>query len=61
MTIYLSLGTGLPTFLGNILGGFIVEYLGYRTLFASYAVFPVLAFGVYLVIRKGTGVRFSQE
>jgi PPP family 3-phenylpropionic acid transporter len=53
MTIYLSLGTGLPTFLGNILGGFIVEYLGYRAFFASYAVFPVLALGVYLVIRRG--------
>jgi PPP family 3-phenylpropionic acid transporter len=55
MTLYLSLGTGLPTFLGNILGGFVVEYLGYRALFASYAVFPVLALAVYLVIRRGAG------
>jgi PPP family 3-phenylpropionic acid transporter len=53
MTIYLSLGTGLPTFLGNIMGGFIVEYLGYRALFASYTIFPVLAMGVYLIIRRG--------
>ncbi|MDR1972659.1 MAG: MFS transporter [Treponema sp.] len=51
MTIYLSLGTGFPTFLGNILGGFIVEYLGYRALFGSYTIFSLLAMGVYLVIR----------
>jgi PPP family 3-phenylpropionic acid transporter len=53
MTIYLSLGTGLPTFLGNILGGFIVEYLGYPVLFGGYIVFPVLAMWVYLIIRRG--------
>jgi PPP family 3-phenylpropionic acid transporter len=52
MTIYLSLGSGLPTFLGNIMGGFIVEYFGYRVLYGSYAIFPVLAMGVYLIIRK---------
>jgi PPP family 3-phenylpropionic acid transporter len=54
MTIYLSLGTGLPTFLGNILGGYIVEYLGYPALYGSYAIFPVLAMGVYLIIRRGS-------
>jgi PPP family 3-phenylpropionic acid transporter len=53
MTIYLSLGTGLPSLLGNIMGGFIVEYHGYRALYGSYAIFPVLAMGVYLVIRRG--------
>jgi PPP family 3-phenylpropionic acid transporter len=52
MTIYLSLGTGLPTFLGNILGGFIVEYLGYPFLYGSFTIFPILAMGVYGIIRR---------
>jgi PPP family 3-phenylpropionic acid transporter len=49
MSLYLSLGSGLPTFLGNILGGFIVEQAGYRALFGSFTVFPVIAVGVYTV------------
>jgi PPP family 3-phenylpropionic acid transporter len=53
MTIYISLGTGLPTFLGNILGGFIVEYLGYPFLYGSFTIFPILAMGVYGIIRRG--------
>jgi PPP family 3-phenylpropionic acid transporter len=54
MTIYLSLGTGLPTFLGNILGGFIVEYLGYPFLYGGFTIFPALAMGVYAVIRRAS-------
>jgi PPP family 3-phenylpropionic acid transporter len=53
MTIYISLGTGLPAFLGNILGGFIVEYLGYPFLYGSFTIFAVLAMGVYGIIRRG--------
>jgi PPP family 3-phenylpropionic acid transporter len=54
MTIYISLGTGLPSFLGTILGGYIVEYFGYPALYGSYVVFPILAAGVYLIIRRGS-------
>ncbi|MDR2747899.1 MAG: MFS transporter [Treponema sp.] len=53
MTIYISLGTGLPTFLGNILGGYVVEYFGYPLLYGGYTIFPILAFAVYAVIRRG--------
>jgi PPP family 3-phenylpropionic acid transporter len=53
MTIYLSLGCGLPTLFGTILGGFVVEYLGYPCLYGGYIIFPVLAMGVYAVIRRG--------
>jgi PPP family 3-phenylpropionic acid transporter len=59
MTLYLSLGSGLPTFLGNILGGFIVEHAGYRALFGSFAVFPLIAVGIYAAAviqqKRGTG------
>jgi PPP family 3-phenylpropionic acid transporter len=48
MSLYLSLGTGLPTLAGNILGGYIIDHSGYRTLFGSFMGFPVLALGLYL-------------
>ncbi|MDR3173267.1 MAG: MFS transporter [Treponema sp.] len=57
MTIYISLGTGLPAFLGNILGGFILEYFGYSLLYGGYTVFAILAMGVYFVIRRSGDYR----
>jgi PPP family 3-phenylpropionic acid transporter len=58
MSLYLSLGTGLPSLLANSAGGFIVEHAGYPALFASYSVFPVLAALLYpaariIIRRKG--------
>jgi MFS family permease len=47
MSLYLSLGTGLPTLAGNILGGYLIDHAGYRTLFGSFTIFPVLALGLY--------------
>jgi PPP family 3-phenylpropionic acid transporter len=52
MTIYISLGTGLPTFLGNILGGYTVEYFGYPLLYGGYVIFPILAMALYFIIRR---------
>ncbi len=52
MTIYLSLGTGLPTFLGSALGGLIVELYGYRALFASYSLFALVAVSLYFFARS---------
>jgi PPP family 3-phenylpropionic acid transporter len=37
MPVYLALGSGLPALLGNMIGGVIVEGIGYRPLFAIYA------------------------
>jgi PPP family 3-phenylpropionic acid transporter len=47
MSLYLSLGTGLPTFLGSILGGFIIDLAGYRALFGIFSLFPLGALGIY--------------
>jgi PPP family 3-phenylpropionic acid transporter len=47
MSLYLSLGSGLPTLAGNILGGLIVEYAGYSTMFGIFTIFPVIAVGIY--------------
>lgn len=41
MSIYVSLGTGLPAVLGSSLGGMVVELFGYRTLFLSYSFFAL--------------------
>ncbi|MDR1506495.1 MAG: MFS transporter, partial [Treponema sp.] len=37
MTLYLSLGLGLPTFIGSFIGGFIVDHGGYPLLFGSFS------------------------
>ncbi len=52
MAMYLSLGQGLPTFVGSALGGFIVEGAGYRTLFGSYIGFAAVSLAVYFAARK---------
>ena len=51
MSIYISLGTGLPTFLGNTLGGFVLEQFGYRVLFISYIPFAVISLILYFLLR----------
>ncbi|MDR0562497.1 MAG: MFS transporter [Spirochaetaceae bacterium] len=56
MSLYLSLGNGLPTFVGTILGGFIIERLGYSAMFGVFALFPLGALGIFALIlnvRKG--------
>ena len=51
MTLYLSFGWGLPTLIGNSIGGFIVDYTGYRSLFGYFSIFAVLGALVYVVYR----------
>jgi PPP family 3-phenylpropionic acid transporter len=50
MSLFLSIGTGLPLFAGTILGGFIIQYLGYRQLYGIFSLFSVAALGIYLLI-----------
>jgi PPP family 3-phenylpropionic acid transporter len=52
MSLYLSLGSGFPQLAGNVLGGGIVEFAGYRPMFAIYSVFTLIAAGIFLVIRR---------
>jgi predicted MFS family arabinose efflux permease len=53
MSLYLSLGTGFPAFLGNILGGLVLEQWGYRVLFSSFVVFPLLAVVFFFISLRG--------
>ncbi|MDR1469930.1 MAG: MFS transporter [Spirochaetaceae bacterium] len=52
MTVYMSLGTGFPTFLGNIAGGIIIEHAGYRALFGGFILFALLALLMYGVFGR---------
>ncbi|MDR2803311.1 MAG: MFS transporter [Treponema sp.] len=60
MSLYLSLGTGVPTLLGNFAGGFIVEYLGYPELFMLFSIFAILGLVIYFITQKHT-LRLSTE
>ena len=48
MTLYVSVGTGLPTFIGNFFGGFIVDHAGYRPLFGCFTIFALLSMAIYI-------------
>jgi PPP family 3-phenylpropionic acid transporter len=56
MSLYLSLGNGLPTFIGAILGGFIIEHLGYSAMFGIFALFPLGTLALYAVIVKAKNI-----
>jgi PPP family 3-phenylpropionic acid transporter len=51
MTLYVSAGTGLPTFIGNFFGGFIVDHAGYRALFGCFTIFAILSIVTYMFYR----------
>lgn len=51
MAMYLSVGVGLPTFLGSSIGGLVVEAAGYRVLFASFISFAAASLALYAVAR----------
>ncbi len=52
MSIYASLGTGLPAVVGSALGGFIVQHFGYSRLFLSYALFALSSLLLTLIFIK---------
>jgi PPP family 3-phenylpropionic acid transporter len=53
MPVYLALGSGLPTLIGNMIGGAVVEASGYRPLFAVYAVVAGVSLLIYAAMRLG--------
>lgn len=52
MSMYISLGVGLPTVLGSSLGGFLTEGFGYKVLFESFSVFAMISVMLCLVFWK---------
>jgi PPP family 3-phenylpropionic acid transporter len=49
MTLYMSLAGGIPTLIGNFIGGFIIDYAGYRFLFGFFTIFAVLGAVICIV------------
>lgn len=52
MSLYWAIATNLPVMLGALLGGFVIDYLGYKSLFAIYTVFPLAAIVLCMVFGK---------
>ena len=52
MALYTSIGTGLPTVVGSALGGYVIEWLGYGGLFASYTVFALTSLLMIVIFRR---------
>lgn len=52
MSVYWALATNFPELLGTLVGGFVIESCGYNTLFLSYAVFPLIAALLAVILRK---------
>jgi PPP family 3-phenylpropionic acid transporter len=50
MSLYLAIGNTLPSLLGNISGGFIVDHLGFSVLYSSFALFPLVSIALCMVI-----------
>ncbi|HZJ87996.1 MAG TPA: MFS transporter, partial [Sphaerochaeta sp.] len=44
MSIFTSVGMGVPAVIGSLIGGVIIQHFGYATLFGSYALVALFSF-----------------
>ena len=51
-SFYWAIATNLPEMLGALAGGFIIDWFGYRNLFAVYSIFPAVAAILCVAFRK---------
>ncbi|MDR0443186.1 MAG: MFS transporter [Treponema sp.] len=52
MSVFLALGSGLPSLIGILVGGAVIEAIGFRFLFFLYACVAGLAVVIYAFLRK---------
>lgn len=52
LTLYSSVSVGLAAVLGSVLGGIIIDSLGYRGLFYIFSIFPLIGITIFVVSRK---------
>ena len=52
MSVYWAIGTNLPSTLGVLFGGFVIDSLGYLSLFALYTIFPLIAVVLCILFRS---------
>jgi MFS transporter, PPP family, 3-phenylpropionic acid transporter len=51
MTLYTSVSVGLASVIGNVMGGVIIDTLGYRMLFVIFSVFPLIGIALFFLLR----------
>ena len=51
-SFYWAIATNFSEMIGALVGGFIIDSLGYRNLFAIYAVFPLISAVLCILYRK---------
>lgn len=59
ISLYTAVGNNLPNMIGSLIGGAVIEYLGYNALFLGCAVPVVLGLGVLLAFRNRLGWKKS--
>lgn len=52
MTLYTSVSVSLASIIGNIVGGYVIDALGYRALFFVFATFPLMGILLFLGLKK---------
>ncbi|TAH54153.1 MAG: MFS transporter [Treponema sp.] len=57
LTLYSSVSVGVASVIGNILGGFVIDTLGYRPLFLVFCMFPFIGLVAFSIFRNIFAVR----
>ncbi len=52
ISLYTSVSVGIASVIGNITGGLIIEFWGYRSLFVIFSLFPILGILLYYTARS---------
>jgi PPP family 3-phenylpropionic acid transporter len=52
MSLYLVIGTGLPNLTGSMIGGFLIDHMGYRSMFTFFIIFPIIVVLIYSIISR---------
>jgi len=51
LTLYSSVAIGIASVFGNVTGGIIIDFLGYRMLFVLFSVFPLISIALFYFFR----------
>lgn len=52
LTLYTSFSMGLASVIGNVIGGFVIEFYGYRVLFTLFSFFPLIGIAAFFRFRN---------
>lgn len=52
LTLYSSVSVGIASVLGNVLGGLVIDLVGYRALFVSFTAFPLVGLAIAFALGR---------